>query len=488
VIERGCFHERGPSGCPQAAKGEGAYALNSAEVFPSIRSKAAFWTCYLIAVFVALLINWPGRAFSDTIDMMYQARNLDSLTNWHSPFATFAFSLFGPVAGYPGGGLVMQTMLLLLWPARVLAGLVTGSSTPLRNAALIAWILVVIGFTVLAGQVVKDVLLLGFCSALLFAYEDKWHSRFGGRLGVFAILAAICLFRTPNLAIIALCTIAVALVACSRKISAFIAAASIVATLAVSVFIVNKFVLPAKDAPSEITLIFLDLSGISVIDNVDLFAEFAGRKLSNRSPEECYSPKRANAFVWGECKEYWEQISTLPTSELRRFWIKSIFSHPLAYMQNRIMFALELLANDDDKDFIVSPPPFTAAINTIDQIDIMDVSVREGFDIWQPSIGFYPFGNIAQLFFSRWSPASQPTVWITILMIGAVVSLRSKRIGSFPVTLTLSLAGLGNFLMYAAIGPAENLRYLLPTMFCALAVIVQTARHFEGKERQGVST
>jgi hypothetical protein len=75
---------------------------------------------YLLLVTTAVNCNWSGRKNADTIDKLHQAMHPEALNNWHAPFITLCYGFLGPIFGYPGGALVLQSAVLLLWPSVVL--------------------------------------------------------------------------------------------------------------------------------------------------------------------------------------------------------------------------------------------------------------------------------------------------------------------------------------------------------------------------------
>jgi hypothetical protein len=90
--------------------------------------------------------------------------------------------------------------------------------------------------------------------------------------------------------------------------------------------------------------------------------------------------------------------------------------------------------------------------------------------LWQPTIAYVPFGTIAHLWFQ--SPLGDPLVWVTILAIGVWGGTRRLQLSNDALPLLVSVAGLGNMLLFMAFGPSDDFRYLLPTMFCAIATVI----------------
>src|SRR5215813_8277108 len=183
-----------------------------------MRPAQRFAVIYILGIAAAFVVNYPGRATPDVIDMLSQARDVGKINDWHSPAITFFYGFLGPILGYPAGGLLLQSIVLLAWPSRVLADIC--HSGPLHMRAAVApglWSLVCIAFVALAGEINKDVALASLLSLILFILHGKEQDRdilgcfsSGRWVALAACAAGLVMGRSVN--VLSLATTAGALV------------------------------------------------------------------------------------------------------------------------------------------------------------------------------------------------------------------------------------------------------------------------------------
>lgn len=184
-----------------------------------------------------------------------------------------------------------------------------------------------------------------------------------------------------------------------------------------------------------------------------------------------------------------------------RWWVKSVLTHPLAYIEHRAVFAFTLLrhmspieygksTNHIELERLEGPLP---SANPLDQTrykpDSSDEVLRcqsaigerageivpkysklQMFLPWEDSVKFLPFGVIENLVFNRVLIILSPFVCALVL----AWKIRKRAPGDVLVAVSAAV-GLGNFLMLVFFGVASDGRYMLPTVVsafvCALAIL-----------------
>lgn len=404
--------------------------------------------------------------------MIGEARNVTQIYDWHAPFVIFIHNFLAPLLGAPACGLVIQTAMLMTWPALVFSRIFSsvGTSIVYRSAGLLLWILTAAMLIALSGEIIKDVLTIAFISLGIFTVDitNRTKNAFPFYVALFCILVSITLIRPTNIAIIA-AIIFFCLLFRKRVFGAALVAILISAAILATSISFNKFVLPAKPTPVISALLIFDVAGISSNIGVNLLEQlYTEGQRPTSDPMSCYTPRTPNELIWGKCKDQWQVVST-KQDELITLWFKSIIRHPLAYALHRIKFTKRLLRHTNNKDRIVVPPPpdFIYATNHPKLISFMKVT-PPGLQYWSPTISYVPFGHIAYSWFNSW--LGYPILWIIIVTAGLFIGRKSRERGALITA--LSAAGLANVATFIAFGPSAELRYLLPTMFCAIAVVV----------------
>jgi hypothetical protein len=444
----------------------------------------AFWIPYIILSSLGILANWPGRANPDTIDMLYQAHELNALNDWHAPFVTFNYALLAPVFGSPGGALVIQAIGLMLWPAVVFSTIMRGqANTPIRFAAFGLWTIICAMFIALAGQIVKDVFLLCCLSSLLtcMSYASRAEQRenpFLTRIGVATSLIAIVLVRPPNIIIVILAMIIILAVLQQGNNKRWFRPTAIYSAIGILVtwLATTYYLLPAQRATPSMVLYTFDIAGMSMNTKTDLFLQvFAEGQRPSKTPWECYSAKSADVFFWGDCSDY-RPLLEANKEKLRSVWLRQIVANPRAYLLHRMRYSAHLMSLDNEprKVIVPGPPLFNYATNHPDFVGALPQRMIETLQLWKPTIAYVPFGAVAHLWFQ--GPFGRPLVWVIVLLIGAWFGAYSTKSRRDPILLIVTLGGIGNVGLFCAVGPSDDLRYLLPSMFCAVVTTVQLVR------------
>jgi hypothetical protein len=100
--------------------------------------------------------------------MLFQAQYVEAVNDWHAPAVTWLWSLFTPVLGQPAGALLVQSLLILVYPVLLLTKLYpTGSLGITRTALLVGYGAFLLVLIPLAGNISKDQVLIGLILCLL---------------------------------------------------------------------------------------------------------------------------------------------------------------------------------------------------------------------------------------------------------------------------------------------------------------------------------
>lgn len=449
------------------------------------RGGPRFLAIYAPLVFVTWLVNYPGRAAPDAIDMLWQGQEISRLGSWHSPFVTFLYALPDPIMGSPAGALLMQALVAMIWPASIFWRILSATMSDMaRRLALVAWSIVTMALIALAGQVLKDIMLLAILSALLATLTSRLANK---RFLAFALVVAACLVRQPNFAVFLFVGGALYLLAPWRVLPPVKSALVGAAGVGIATFAVMPALLPAKPAYPATTLYLFDLAGISASLRENVFEEIgAPPGTLTPDPWDCYTPNRSDIFMWGDCKIYGKVVGE-NMDKFPAFWLSAIARHPIAYIEHRLRYAVVLFSmNDTTQNLLVPPPPdFNYVVNTPASIDFMPVEKRS-VQMWKAQVGYLPFGVVAHNLFR--SPLGHPLLWLVLCLAGLAWGVREARRGNVTLILVASLYGVGNALMFIVLSPADDIRYLLPTFLGALTVIVEGLAHWRGSgERRGIA-
>jgi hypothetical protein len=340
---------------------------------------------YALLVSFTIVVNWPGRANPDTIDMLYQARSIESLNSWHSPFITFMYGLLGPIFGYPGGGLVVQSILMMTWPILLLDKIQCLPISGLRKFGLITlWLILVSLLVVLSGQIVKDSLIAALLSAIFFIVfrtgpylQNIWKAN-GINFALLILILAIISIRPPNLLIFLFVGIAyIFTVAHDRLPRRWLVVGVLLTILGAGVSTtVNRVLLPTKEQNPEVVLYIFDIAGISTRTNVDLFRKIPDwTPPPSQSPSQCYNGIQADPFMWGNCKDY-GVLGVKNISALRNLWWREIIMNPFPYLLQRLEYTGHLVFRTGRITDVVLPPAplFDYTTNHPIHIQAMDPS------------------------------------------------------------------------------------------------------------------
>jgi hypothetical protein len=428
---------------------------------------------YAGLVAVSYLVNYPGRAYPDTLGMLWAAADIQRLDDWHSPVVTFIYGLLDPFLGSPAGALLVQSLLVMSWPSLITVQIaIAGTGRVAKVSLLGAWAAACFVLIALSGQIVKDVVTMGLLSTLLFgvtaprviAPSPWWLAT------TICSVALICLVRPPNIAVVMLALAAILAFKPSRTRHDALKGFALVAGLVVFTVAFDNVLIPAKKAHPENALYVFDLAGISVESNTPLFERLGTRGLS-KELSKCHTSKHANPLIWGECPEFYRAVTEHP-DRFPQFWLQSIVGHPIAYLIHRAHYSSYLLSNDGSANKLLVPPPpeYWYATNHPKYIDIVGEEMRRGIQLWQPRVSYLPFGGVAHWVLS--GPLGHPLLWLAICGMGLGYGILRLRSSGDAVSLTVALAGVGNVFLFVAVGPADDLRYLLPTFFAALALSV----------------
>lgn len=441
-----------------------------------------FLIIYASFVVLSLVANYPGRTNADTMMMLWQAHNVGALDAWNSPFCTFFYALLGPVFGYPFGGLILQSLVLLAWPAQVLNSLISYSSgrSPARVTFVVLWTLVSCCFIALAGELIKDMIFCSFLSLIFLicglAESDEALIRTSTERAVALVMAivVIAMIRPSNVVLVAITGFALAVwhVRSRLPTSRVTAAAALTVCLSLTAMAAQDALFSAKPGHSYLATVAHDVAGISAYEHHDYFAEISGGPADLPGIIRCYSPKQGDPFIWGDCKGEAERLRSLGISVITK-WLELIVSHPRAYLMHRARFAAYLLIADNTgtKNIVSFPPLYLTAMNTAEGLAWLGKpELADHLQLWNPTIAYAPFGNIAGMLVGEgW--LKQPLVWSFVLLAGLAWSIHRRSAGHMMSLYCLAVFGLGNVAMIVCGAPSDDLRYLYPTWMCALGAL-----------------
>lgn len=467
---------------------------------PDVRFSAAAFTIFLI---LCLAVNWPGRLNEDSLEQFIGFYNPGLLGDLHSPFVAWLWSLPAFVFRQPASALIVQSVLIAFYAAML------PIPFPRRGAALVhaaAEAAVKFSLTILAGFVIKDVLLVGLLLAALACLQRSGAAPRPGRwLAAAASLLALSLaIRPTNFVMIAV--VAVAIVPLVRRTwrgraaALAIASAALIATLPV-LLLFNAYAAQARKDHAEVQLILFDLSGISARTGRDLVRELPGWPDGLPDPRLCYRPSEAAIVApWSPCRGYAEAGRAVYGTGRKRvlfFWLGSIGRDPLAYASHRLAYTRNLL----DPTGASRGHPIYAAF-------VRDRAGRYLYALNAPSasqrLQAGTEGRISSRLILTWheNPVARGLAGFTSVTLGSRAApavallvallllgwtwqrhLRSRPLPPLTVPAAAALAA-GNFLMHALAGVASQERYMYPTVFCAAFALLVAFRHAL-RERDG---
>ena len=460
---------------------------------PSVRFSGAAFTIVFV---LCLAVNWPGRLNENSLEQFIGFYNPGLLGDLHSPLVAWLWSLPSLLVGQPASALIVQSALIAFYAAML------PSPLPRRGLALLhlaAEAAVKLSLVVLAGFVIKDVLLVGLLLAALACLQRSPASPRPLRwLAAAAALLALSLaIRPTNFVMIAVMALAIVPIVRrpwrSRAAALGIVFAALAMTLPVSALF-NAFAVKARKDHAELQLIFFDLSGISARTGRDLVRELPGWPAGLPDPRLCYTPSEAAIIApWSPCKGYAEASRAVYGTGRKRvllFWLGSIAANPAAYFSHRLDYVSNLL----DPVGASRGHPVYAAI-------AKDPAGRYLYALNAPAsaqrLQAQTNGRISPRLLLTWNenPVARGFAGFTSLMVGSRAApaaallaallllgwtwqrhLRSRPLPPLTVPAAAALAA-GNFLMHAMAGVASQERYMYPTIFCAAFALLVAFRH-----------
>jgi hypothetical protein len=458
---------------------------------PAVRFSPAAFTIFLL---LCLAVNWPGRLNEDSLEQFVGFYNPGLLGDLHSPLVAWLWSPAAFLVKQPASALIVQSALIAFYAAML------PSPLPRRGAALVplaAEAGLKLSLAILAGFVIKDVLLVGLLLAAL-ACLQRSGTRPGRWLAVAALLLALSLaIRPTNIVMIGFMALAVLPLIVktwrARTAALGIVFAALFVTLPVSAMF-NALVVDARKDHAELQLILFDLSGISARTGENLVRGLPGWPSGLPDPRRCYTPSEAAIIApWARCKGYAEASRAVYGTGRKRvglYWLGSIARNPLAYLSHRLDYASNLL---DPVGAARGHPVYSAFAK--------DPAGRYLYALNQPSaaqrLAARTKGRISPRLLLIWNenPAARGLARFTSLTLGARATtaaalliallllgwtwqrhLRGKPLPPLAVPAAASLAA-GNFLMHLVAGVASQERYLYPTVYCAAFALLVALRH-----------
>jgi hypothetical protein len=425
--------------------------------------------------------------------MLTQAEAVEVLSDWHSPAVTWLWSLFTPVLGQPAGALLVQSLLIFVYPVVLLMKRDRPSDRfgIARTAFFIAYSILVLSLLPLSGQIGKDEILVGLILCLLstvhlnLEFRDVpswyWFSLY------FLFVVMIVFVRPPNFVIVLFPLISIGYLIYGKSVIFLIIAASMFIGCLLSVpvtSLLNRVVFDAKYSRTEYSLMIFDVAGISSDVKIDFFAELPAWPTDQiHRPWDCYTPAGWDSFGWGECSNYADlvdaRMAAVGTIPVMRWWVNTILRHPYSYVKHRLSYFAYLTANPTR----IFPRHSSAgdAQNSPNDGVVRELYERYGIDtthsfqMWKPTIRYRPFELIPHLFFSRTIGIATSLACI-ISLVWCWYKMLFNREQLDIVMLISSAIGVGNVFMLLFFGISPLLRYLLPSIICGAVSLLINIR------------
>jgi hypothetical protein len=442
-------------------------------------------TVYVLLVAVAWVVNFPGRLNPDSVDMLTQV-HIKEFDDWHAPVVTLIWAVFEPVMRQPSAALLMQSLLMFIYPAVVVTGRYPRRGRLFNVTLFAGWVIFLAALIAVTGQIVKDLVLVALVLCLLVPFEKSFRpipeKKWWPVLVVLLLL--IFLVRPTNFFMLAITGIIWTFLVIKESWARIKVAAAIMAVCAASLVfapIVNRSLLGAQNALTERSLIIFDVPGISTSLNQDLFDELPGWP-DNRlaKPWDCFTATSWDPFQWGDCRGYSQFIESVMkkdgTAFVVRWWLKAVVSHPIAYLHHRFAYSYAMLRHMNpvatrDPPYAVNTPP---RINELYSRFSRGVDMRDYFQLWNLSRAYVPFGWAAALVFSR------PVAGLSFVFCSLALLWAWRRGSRGPATDSVvvisSAIGLANIATLVVFGIASEGRYLILTVVCAAVVLWRMMR------------
>lgn len=423
---------------------------------------------------LAFAINYPGRLNPDSIDQLTQAVHLQLLNDWHEPWIIGAWRLFSPLAGEPAGALLAQSLLLAVYPALLISRAIAARDRSAASWALLG--LFTASLIEVAGQIVKDALLLGFILCFLAVLDVQGSAEQRRWKMLLALPPAIAAFLIrPVNAFLFGFPAAVALLAWRVKwriaVPALLLILAICAIQIPLVKFLDGHILKAPHSNIESSVIIFDVAGISTLSHSDLFATIPGWPTGALArPWDCYTPYYWDPFKWGKCGRYFDLFNAHVRGRYG-FWIKAILSHPGAYLLHRARYAFQSFRSAAPMATFGTPYAINTAATRNDMFGAFThgVDMRGQFQLWHRTIASRIVEWIAAIVFSKLAGLVEMTACFVALYFG----IRKGREHVDDVSLAAASMGVANLLLMAMFGAAAEGRYFLPTYICGLLTLMR---------------
>lgn len=456
---------------------------------PNKSRLAAAAAFYIICVWLAISINYPGIANNDTIWILQETWDVRTLENWHSPFIGWLWSLFDVPFGQPAGILVLHSLLIFSWPAMA----IWAGNIRFTNwwAALIGIVLILFFIDILlclAGLAATDSLLTGLVLAIFAVHERAEKTSYGYNwptLALALLWLAVILIRPTNLVLPVISVIGYSVFQRTSfrlplKVVGLAAGILVISLLANKV--INGRIFAPNDVFPEQQSMMFDVAGISARTQDDLFISLPGWPANDLpKPWECYQSRKADPFLWVQerCGGYRAKITEIETKTGRwpiyQWWLKAIVTHPIAYLRHRVSFAEKLFTFDSDFDDFVFPPApeYNFVSNHKDVIGRYSEDARRNIQVWRARLAYIPFVRVASLVFDTW--LGIPALWV-LFCAGLGGLLFWKRSNGHPVDSVAAIAisvGLANAAMLVPLAASDSRRYLVLTLVCGFVAAIR---------------
>jgi hypothetical protein len=468
---------------------------------PAVRfSSPAFAIFFLLCV----AVNWPGRLNEDSLEQFIGFQNPTLLGDMHSPLVTYLWSLAAPFVKQPASALIVQAALLSFYAAML------PSPLPRRGAALAAAAAeaaIKLSLVVLAGFVIKDVLLVGLLLAALACLQRAGAPpRSAAWFAAAALLFLLSLVVRPTnffmMAVAALVIVPLVVRTWRGRGLALAAALALLASSLPVYAVFNAYVVKARKEHAEIQLFLFDGAGISARTGRDLVAELPGWPAGLPDPRRCYTPSEAAIVAsWSRCRGSADAglaVYARGRRHMIAWWLRNIARHPLAYASHRLDYSRNLL---DPVGAARGHPVYAAAgadragrylyaLNAPSQAPRLDAATRGRlppgqFLLWQDGLAARSFARLTNLILGfRGTPALALLASALLLGWTWLLHLRGRPPPPLTVPVAASLAA-GNFLMHALAGVASQERYLHPTAFCAAFALLVALCHVRASSSRG---
>jgi hypothetical protein len=294
------------------------------------------WWVLLISAFLAeIFVWWPGILRPDSIEQLSQAQAGSFSGDHHPPIMAMYWYLLHLL--YPEPGLMFFTHLSLLF------GAVIFFSRCFEGP--IKWLFIAIPFfppvLSLTGFIVKDMSFAFsylFCMAALAFYTIRKKPlgsfALGGLMLVLFYGTAVKyqgIFLLPVLSFwAAYCTNP-----SQRKFKTCIKGISIWGALWASVTLFNHWAIPHKDHSWQLVKLY-DLAAISLETGEDFIPSFNKRPgFSKERLSKEFNPARVDELVWSTAPLLCKGENEEERSSLWHTWLKTVLTHPGAYLKHR---------------------------------------------------------------------------------------------------------------------------------------------------------